>query len=80
MNSKCRYPASYNDLTTDDELRTHIGVVWYERDVFAPEAWKERRVVLRFGSVTHHAHVYINGQLCATHQGGFLPFEVEVNR
>ena len=71
-------PASYNDITTDNTLRTHIGLVWYERDTFLPAAWAGRRIILRFGSVTHQAHVYVNGQLCATHQGGFLPFEAEI--
>jgi len=71
-------PASYNDITTDNELRTHIGLVWYERDVFVPAGWNGQRIVLRFGSVTHQAHVFINGQHTVTHHGGFLPFEAEV--
>ncbi len=73
-------PASYNDITTDNDLRTHIGLVWYERDVFVPATWAGQRMVLRFGSVTHSAHVYINGRHCVTNQGGFLPFEAEVSR
>lgn len=72
-------PASYNDITTDVALRNHIGLVWYERDIFVSETWTGKRIVLRFGSVTHHAHVYVNGQLCVTHKGGFLPFEAEVS-
>lgn len=73
-------PASYNDITNDVALRNHIGLVWYEREVFVPEAWAAGRVVLRFGSVTHHAHVYVNGTPCMTHKGGFLPFETEVSQ
>lgn len=71
-------PASYNDITTDGTLHNHIGLVWYERDVFVPITWANRRIVLRFGSVTHHAHVYINGKFCMEHKGCFLPFEAEV--
>jgi len=71
-------PASYNDITCDDALRNHIGPVWYEREFFLPASWTGRRIVLRFGSVTHHAQVYIDGKLCATHVGGFLPFEAEL--
>jgi len=72
-------PASYNDVTTDAGLRNHVGLVWYERDFFVPAGWHGRRVVLRFGSVTHKAHVYVDGRLCATHEGGFLPFEADLD-
>ncbi|HEY8965135.1 MAG TPA: sugar-binding domain-containing protein, partial [Candidatus Methylacidiphilales bacterium] len=45
-------PASYNDLPCDDSLRNHVGLAWYEREVFVPAAWRDgRRVVLRFGGV-----------------------------
>ena len=72
-------PASYNDITVDPELRDHTGWVWYERSVSIPTDWMGKRLVLRFGSVTHHAIVYVNGVAVTTHKGGFLPFEAELN-
>lgn len=72
-------PASYNDITTDRALRDHVGWVWYERDFAIPLDWMAKRLVLRFGSVTHHAVVYINGKKITSHKGGFLPFEAELN-
>src|SRR5438876_10452180 len=36
-------------------------------------------MLLRFGSVTHAAKVYVNRQLVVEHQGGFTPFEAEIN-
>lgn len=71
-------PSSYNDVTTDASLRDHVGWVWYEKTFSVPKAWKEERMVLRFGSVTHHAVVYLNGEEIARHKGGFLPFEADV--
>lgn len=71
-------PASYNDITTDAELRDHVGWVWYERAFAVPGLWKDQRIVLRFGSVTHHAVVYLNGKEIARHKGGFLPFETDI--
>lgn len=71
-------PASYNDITVDKTLRDHVGWVWYEREVAIPRDWQNKRMVLRFGSVTHHVVVYMNGKEIARHKGGFLPFEVEV--
>jgi beta-glucuronidase len=35
--------------------------------------------VLRFGSVTHEARVYLNGTFVTEHKGGFTPFEAEIN-
>ena len=72
-------PASYNDITTDKKLRDHVGWVWYEREFAIPRDWENSRMVLRFGSVTQHAVVYVNGIEVTSHKGGFLPFEVELN-
>lgn len=72
-------PASYNDLYEGVEFRDHIGWVWYEREIVVPEHFFAQRIVLRFGSVTHAAKVYLNGQLVVEHQGGFTPFEAEIN-
>lgn len=71
-------PSSYNDLSTDPAVRDHIGDVWYERNFHVAESWKDRRIVLRFGSATNHAVVWINGEEVAAHKGGYLPFEADV--
>ena len=73
-------PASYNDLYEEGaEFRDHIGWVWYEREIVVPDHFFNQRIVLRFGSVTHAAKVYVNGQLVVEHKGGFTPFEAEIN-
>jgi len=72
-------PASYNDLVVTRELRNHVGWVWYEREFSVPNYMLNERLVLRFGSATHIAKVYINGVLITEHKGGFTPFEVEIN-
>ncbi|HYL44772.1 MAG TPA: beta-glucuronidase [Ktedonobacteraceae bacterium] len=72
-------PASYNDLYEDAAFRDHIGWVWYEREIVVPKHFFTQRIVLRFGSVTHVAKVYLNGQLVVEHTGGFTPFEAEIN-
>src|SRR3954469_5007975 len=60
-------PASYNDLFVDAAIRDHLGVGWYQRDVRVPRGWRGERIVLRFGSVTHAARVYINDRLVTEH-------------
>lgn len=72
-------PASYNDLVESQEVRDHVGWVWYEREFVLPKSLLGDRIVLRFGSATHEAKVYLNGEFLMEHKGGFTPFEAEVN-
>lgn len=72
-------PASYNDLIECEKVRDHVGWVWYERCLTIPKAALNERIVLRFGSVTHEAKVYLNGKFLVAHKGGFTPFEAEIN-
>src|SRR6266568_327049 len=56
-------PASYNDLYEGAEFRDHIGWVWYEREIVVPDHFFTQRLVLRFGSVTPEARVYLKGKV-----------------
>ncbi len=71
-------PASYNDQKEGVDFRDHYGWVAYQIRVAVPQMLKNQRVVLRFGAVTQTARVYFNGKLLCDHEGGYLPFEVEV--
>lgn len=73
-------PGSFNDQVTDAKLRDYVGYLWYERNFIIPESLLDQRIVLRFGSVTHAAEVYFNGELIKKHIGGFTPFEVELSK
>lgn len=72
-------PSSYNDIGTDIRIRDHVGWVWYERGFIIPNKFSDERIVLRFGSVTHHAVVYLNGIEITRHKGGYLPFEIDIS-
>lgn len=72
-------PASYNDAAVYEKVRNHIGTVWYEKEFTVPKILLDETIILRFGSVTHQAEVYLNGNKIAEHKGGFLPFEVAIN-
>ncbi len=71
-------PASYNEITTDAAIRDLVGDVWYEKTVTVPASWAGRRIVMRFGSVTHFGKVWVNGTFLMEHKGGYLPFEGEI--
>lgn len=71
-------PSSFCDLFTDKDSREYCGDFWYETDFFVPEEWSGKDVVIRFGSATHRARVFVNGVEVASHEGGFLPFDADV--
>lgn len=71
-------PASFNDLVVEEPVRNHWGPVWYARTFEAPRSWRNRRVVLRFGSANYSAEVWLNGQRLGGHETGYTPFEFDI--
>ena len=71
-------PASVNDLFADEDIRNHVGYWFYQRTVRVPRGWDGERVILRFGSATHHAVVWVDDAEVGRHKGGYLPFEFDV--
>lgn len=72
-------PSSVNDLYPDERIRNHVGLWWYQRMVRVPRGWADQEVVLRFGSATHHARVWVNETEVGSFKGGYLPFEFEIS-
>ncbi|WYZ38487.1 hypothetical protein EsH8_III_000401 [Colletotrichum jinshuiense] len=72
-------PASYNDIFVDESIRSHVGWVYYQRQVTVPRSWAAgQRYFLRFDAATHHGRVYVNDGLVAEHVGGYTPFEADI--
>ena len=71
-------PASFNDVFADATAHDHIGDAWYETVVRVPPGWAGERIVLRFGSATHRAVIWVNGTRVTEHEGGYTPFEAEI--
>lgn len=55
------------------------GLCWYRKTFQLPDAYKEKKVFLEFEGVMIVAEVWVNGQKCATHKGGYLPFTVDIS-
>ena len=51
---------------------------WYRRQFPAPELKPSERLLLHVGAVDYHARVWINGELVATHEGGYTPFSADI--
>jgi beta-galactosidase/beta-glucuronidase len=52
--------------------------VWYRRTFEPPALSATQRLILHFGAVDYEAHVWVNGSLCAKHQGGYTPFCADI--
>jgi beta-galactosidase/beta-glucuronidase len=51
---------------------------WYRRTFEPPALTKNQRLLLHFGAVDHTAKVWVNGQKCAYHEGGYTPFSSDI--
>ncbi len=54
------------------------GPAWYRAQATVPSEWAGRRIFLRFGAVSYHCQIYINGTLCGEHTGLWDSFAVEI--
>jgi len=57
---------------------TEKGVAAYRLHFRIPESFRNQRIKLVFDGVYSGAEVWLNGNRCGSHQGGFAPFELDV--
>ena len=64
----------------DPRFRDHNGEAWYQREFEIPMEWLEpgRVLILGFGAVDYFAEVWLNDIKVGEHEGGYLPFELDV--
>jgi len=53
-------------------------MVWYRRTFQCPPLGKGKRLLLHCGAIDYTAHVWVNGQLVAMHEGGNTPFSADI--
>jgi hypothetical protein len=73
---RIRVPGVWQDQF--DDLRLTAGTARYTRDVEVPAAVGGRRAWLCFGAVEESCTVFVNGHDVGRHEGGYLPFELDV--
>jgi hypothetical protein len=55
-------------------------MLWYGRSFTLPEGFMKDRLLLNFGAVDQWCEIFINGQLAGTHEGGYLPFSLDITQ
>src|SRR5258705_2045872 len=53
---------------------------WYSRTIDIPAAWKGRRIFLVIGAADWRTTAWLDGKRLGTHDGGYIPFEIELTR
>lgn len=53
-------------------------VIWYHRSFAAPQLTAGEKVLLNFGAVDYAATVWLNGHCVGSHEGGHVPFSLDV--
>ena len=69
-------PSSWQAQFAD--LRDYAGVAWYWRSVSLESPAPAQVALLRFGAVDYFAEIFVNGQKAGAHEGGYMPFELDV--
>ena len=72
-------PFSPESLLSGCDFRLESGeTLWYERRFTLPEGFRRDRVLLHFGAVDQCCRVLVNDRPVGGHQGGYLPFTLDV--
>ncbi len=74
--SKIRVPGHWQAQFA--ELAVAFGRATYARDLELPAVTSDHELVLCFGAVSDTAIVRLNGEEIGRHEGGYLPFEVQL--
>lgn len=78
--SKIRVPYTFqSELSLINNQEFH-DIVWYQRYFDLPKDMIGKRIVLHFGAVDYYASVWLNGQIVGTHEGGHVPFSIEISK
>ncbi len=77
--SRITVPYPPESLLSGLEVPHSLGqVLHYIRDFSLPVGWRDDKVLLHFGAVDCTCKVYINDIPVGEHEGGYLPFTVDI--
>lgn len=54
------------------------GVSWYRKQIDIPATYADKIVYLKIGAANITATVYVNGELCGVHNGGYAAFMYDI--
>lgn len=76
---KIAIPGSWNEQLEEQGLKNYVGKAWHETTFKIPGVFqKNHRIWLRVGAADHKAIVWLNGEYVGEHEGGYMPFELDL--
>ena len=63
---------------TAENKDAYLGISWYRKDFQVDNNLKGKKLMLTFEAAMQKAEVYINGQKVTTHEGGYIPFVIDI--
>ncbi len=61
------------------EFKTHWqGLSWYRRSFLLAPEMKDKKIFVKFEAIMQQATVWVNGREITTHDGGYLPFTLDI--
>ena len=61
-----------------EDLREYVGSGWYEREFIVSSKYRGRRIAAVFCAANYYTKVWVNGHLAGEHEGGYIPFDVDL--
>lgn len=76
-------PYAFQTPASGIDIHEAHEILWYERIIkdirTSEEQDKGNRLVLRFGAVDYECTVWVDGELVGGHQGGHVPFDLDIS-
>jgi beta-galactosidase/beta-glucuronidase len=79
LNQKITVPYTYQSKLSGVNNQDFHDIVWYSKEFDLTEDLKGKRVIINFGAVDYKADIWVNGIHLTTHEGGHVPFSVEIS-
>ena len=72
-------PHSVDTLPTEASgCVNYQGICWYRKHFEISPSLLGKKLFLYFEAIMGEAHVWVNGELCAVHYGGYLPVIIDI--
>lgn len=71
-------PYTYQCEMSEINSKNINDIVWYSKRLDLEDCYRNKRLVLNFGAVDYKCDVWVNGEHLICHEGGHVPFSVEI--
>lgn len=71
-------PYTYQCEMSSVNIQAVHDVIWYQRSFDIPKEMQGKTILLNFGAVDYKADIWINGFHIKTHEGGHVPFSMDI--